>query len=106
VTFVNRSGKLFDPSMTSTTASSGEVEADEVYQDDLGTPSARVLPGKKVSFWIGHGVQSDKKFTITVPWGSSTLRTRSFGASRLGLRGDAASADAESLRFGQGTGLS
>jgi hypothetical protein len=69
VTFVNNSDKVFDPALTVGVASSGELEGAPVYQRGLDAPSARVLPGRRVSWWMGYGVADPRKVTLTVRMG-------------------------------------
>lgn len=69
ITFTNKSGQVFDPTLTFTQVSSGETEGDEIFQDGLGSPSNKVLPGKKISWWSGYGVENAKDCQLTVQMG-------------------------------------
>jgi hypothetical protein len=53
VTFVNKSGEVFDPALTTGSVTSGEREGDSVYQDGLDAPDNKILPGKKITWWMG-----------------------------------------------------
>jgi hypothetical protein len=69
-TFTNRTKKIYDPSMTSASASAAGEEGESVYQSGLGTPDNKVLPGKSVSWWMGYGVRSQKDLQLEVDIGS------------------------------------
>jgi hypothetical protein len=69
VTFTNNSDKVFDPALTTGAMSSGEREGDSVFQDGLDAPENKLLPGKKVTWWMGYGVDDPKRVTLTVSMG-------------------------------------
>ena len=69
VTFANNSDAVFDPSLTVGAASTGDTEAEVVYSRDLDPPHSRVLPGKRVTWWMGFGVTEPKRATLTVRMG-------------------------------------
>ena len=69
ITFVNHSGKVFDPSLTQGTVSSGDTEGASVYEDGLDAPDNKLLPGKKVTWWMGYGVKKAGQDTLTVRMG-------------------------------------
>lgn len=66
LTFTNRSGKVFDPSLTTGAVSSGGQEGESVYQDGLDAPDNKILPGKSVTWWMGYGVKDSRKVQLTV----------------------------------------
>jgi hypothetical protein len=66
LTFTNGSDEVFDPTLTTGAMSSGEREGDSVYQDGLDAPENKLLPGKKVTWWMGYGVDDPKHVTLTV----------------------------------------
>jgi len=70
ITFTNNSAKTFDPFYTTGKASSGETEAPPVRQAELRPPKNNVLPGKKVKWLMGFGVDDPKKLTVTVSMGT------------------------------------
>lgn len=69
ITFTNKSGEVFDPTLTTVKMSSADEEGEEVYQDGFDTPSNKLLPGKKVSWSAGFGIKSAKSQTVTVSMG-------------------------------------
>jgi hypothetical protein len=69
VTFVNNGDQVFDPSLTVGTASAGDTEGEVVYSRDLDPPHSVVLPGKRVTWWMGFGVTDAKRATLTVRMG-------------------------------------
>jgi hypothetical protein len=68
-TFVNKTNQVYDPSLTSASASAGGEEAESVYQDGLSTPDNKVLPGKSVTWWMGYGVKSQKDLQLQIDIG-------------------------------------
>ena len=59
VTITNGTGEAFDPSLAYVTASSAGVEADQVFDVEIGLdggPTTSVLPGESVTFPAGFGV--------------------------------------------------
>jgi hypothetical protein len=69
VTFANNSDAVFDPSLTVGTASAGDTEGEVVYSRELDPPHSVVLPGKRVTWWMGFGVTDPKQATLTVRMG-------------------------------------
>lgn len=69
VTFVNNSDEVFDPALTSGNATSGEREGESIFQSGLDAPDNKVLPGKKVTWWMGYGIDKPKDVTLTVSVG-------------------------------------
>ena len=65
-TFVNKTKEVYDPSLTTASASANGEEAESVYQDGLSTPSNKVLPGKSVTWWMGYGVKSQKDLQLQI----------------------------------------
>lgn len=69
VTVTNGTGKKYDPSMFSVTASSGEKEAEEIFDTDNGldgSPMTSVRDGKSIKFDIGFRVADPKDVTLEV----------------------------------------
>jgi hypothetical protein len=65
----NRTNKRFDPNLFSTTAATGDREAEEVFdssKDLNGSPSTVILPGHTKKFWIGYGVDKGKDLVLEV----------------------------------------
>jgi hypothetical protein len=65
-TFVNKTNEVYDPSLTTASASANGEESESVYQDGLDTPDNKVLPGKSVSWWMGYGVTSQNDLQLQV----------------------------------------
>jgi hypothetical protein len=65
-TFTNKTKEVYDPSLTTASASADGEEGESVYQSGLGTPDNKVLPGKSVSWWMGYGFQSQKGLQLEV----------------------------------------
>lgn len=68
-TFVNRTKEVFDPALTTGSASSNGTEAESVYQDGLDAPDNKVLPGKSVTWWMGYGFDSNKDVQLEISMG-------------------------------------
>jgi hypothetical protein len=68
-TFVNKTSKAFDPTSTTSSITSGGREGDSVFQDGLGTPESTVLPGKRVTWSMGYGVDDPDDVQVTVALG-------------------------------------
>ena len=69
VTIKNGSKKNYDPSQFYMTVSSGDQEAEQVYdsgQGISGTPSTTVLPGRSVTFKQAFGVKDPKDIVAEV----------------------------------------
>jgi hypothetical protein len=69
ITITNGTGKVYDPSLFNTTASSGGAEASSIFsssQGISGSPDTKVLPGKKVSFKDAYSVVDPKDITLEV----------------------------------------
>ena len=59
----------YDPSLFFTTLSSGESEAESIYDTDKGIeggPSTTIRPGKSAKFVIGYSVKNPKDLTMEV----------------------------------------
>ncbi|MDY7089721.1 MAG: hypothetical protein SYR96_32030 [Actinomycetota bacterium] len=65
-TFTNGTKDVFDPALTSGSASGDGEEADSIYQDGLDAPENKILPGKKVSWWMGYGFTTAKEIQLEV----------------------------------------
>jgi hypothetical protein len=63
-TFVNKTKEVYDPSLTTASASADGEEGESVYQNGLSTPDNKVLPGRSVSWWMGYGVKSQKQLQL------------------------------------------
>lgn len=68
-TFTNKTKEVFDPGLTSGSASSGGTEAESIYQDGLDAPDNKVLPGKSVTWWMGFGFDTDKDVQLDITVG-------------------------------------
>jgi len=68
-TFTNKTKEVFDPALTTASASAGGEEGESVYQDGLDAPDNPVLPGKSVTWWMGYGVQDTADTQLTVSLG-------------------------------------
>jgi hypothetical protein len=69
VTIKNTGTKPYDPSLFTTTVSSGEAESSEIFDSGKGlegSPSTKVRPGKTVKFPIGYTVLKPKDITMEV----------------------------------------
>jgi len=66
VTVINASDQPYKPIDFSSSMSSDGAEGSAVYDSDMMPPQTTVLPGKRVSFWIGYGVTTDKSLTVQV----------------------------------------
>lgn len=69
VTVKNGSKKAYDPAVFSMTASSGQAEAEQIFDSEKGlngSPSTKVLPGKTVKFKVGFSVKNPKDLTVEV----------------------------------------
>jgi hypothetical protein len=69
LTFTNNTKKVFDPALTTESITSGDSEGDSVFQDGLDSPDNKILPGHKVTWWVGYGVKNPKKLELTVNMG-------------------------------------
>ena len=60
--------KVYDASGFTTSATSGDQEAESVYDSGGGidSPSAKILPGKSLTFNIAYGYTPGQDFTLTV----------------------------------------
>jgi hypothetical protein len=68
-TFTNRTKEIYDPTLTTASASADGEEGESVFQDGLSTPTNKVLPGKAVSWWMGYGINSDKDLQLQLDIG-------------------------------------
>jgi hypothetical protein len=68
-TFHNGSGKVFDPSLSTASMSSADVEAGAIYGDRFDSPDTRLLPGHTVTWWEGYGAKSATRWTVEVSVG-------------------------------------
>lgn len=70
VTVKNTStGKALDPNLVYVTGQVGEAEVDSVYDSEKGvdsSPSAKILPGRSVSWKIVYGVTPGASITVQV----------------------------------------
>jgi hypothetical protein len=65
-TFTNKTQEVFDPALTTASASADGEEGESVYQNGLDAPDNKVLPGKSVTWWMGYGVKSKKDLQLEV----------------------------------------
>ncbi len=65
-TFKNNTKEVFDPALTSASASAGGVEGESIFQEGLDAPDNKLLPGKSVTWWMGYGVDTDKDIQLQV----------------------------------------
>jgi hypothetical protein len=65
-TFTNGTKDVFDPALTTGSATGGGTEGESIYQEGLDAPDNKVLPGKKVTWWMGYGLDSDKDLQLEV----------------------------------------
>jgi hypothetical protein len=69
VTIVNNTGKIYEPSMFTTTVQSANAEGDQVYDSQNGmegAPMTKVLPGRESKFKIAYGVESVEDIVMEV----------------------------------------
>lgn len=66
LTFTNNTAKVYDPSLTSGSITSGGREGGSVYQEGLDSPDTKILPGKSITWWMGYGVKNPGKVTFQV----------------------------------------
>lgn len=69
VTVTNDTGEPFDPTLVLVTATSGEAEAEELFDSEKGlngSPSTSIRPGKKVTFPVGFSVKDPKDVLVEV----------------------------------------
>jgi hypothetical protein len=67
VSVVNGSTKKFDPTLSSFNASSGDAEAEEIFDtghDLNGSPETSILPGKTLNWAIGFNVKDPNDLTV------------------------------------------
>lgn len=74
-TFRNNTQAVFDPTLTSASASAAGEEGESVYQDGLGTPDNKVLPGRSVSWWMGYGVKGRGDLQLEITMGLTDYGT-------------------------------
>jgi hypothetical protein len=63
VVIVNKTGKTFDPSMTTANVQSGDVEGEEIFDSANGfngSPDTKVLNGRQTKFKVAFGVANPK----------------------------------------------
>jgi hypothetical protein len=65
-TFTNKTKEIFDPSLTTASASADGEEGESVYQNGLDAPDNKVLPGRSVTWWMGYGLKSQKQLQLEV----------------------------------------
>lgn len=61
ITILNKSGKTFDPGLTSESVMSGDVEGSEIFDSEHnlgGSPSTKILNGRKVTYKVAFGVRN------------------------------------------------
>lgn len=67
ITIKNGTGKMFDPSMVSTSATTGEREAEDVFDDHVGgSPDTKILPGHVQKWPVAYGVVPHKDLVLQV----------------------------------------
>lgn len=66
VTVINGTDQPYEPIDFQSSMSSDGAEGSAVYDDGLTTPQTTVLPGKRVSFWIGYGLTTKDSLTVQV----------------------------------------
>ena len=69
VTIKNGTGKRFDPSSFYTTATTGDDEAEQVFDSEGGynaAPSTKLRAGRSVKLKIGYGVDKNSDFVVEV----------------------------------------
>ncbi len=69
LTFTNGTKKTFDPTLTTGNITSGDREGDSIFQDGLDAPDNKILPGRKITWWMGYGVDNPKDLTLDVSVG-------------------------------------
>ena len=65
----NGTKKRFDPSSFSTTAATGDRDAEQVFDSANGVsggPESKILPGRSKNFDIGYGIDRGKDFVLEV----------------------------------------
>ena len=69
ITLVNKSGKVFDPTMFSASMQSGNTEAEQVFDsanDVGGSPQTKLLNGREAKFQIAFNVSNPKDLVMEV----------------------------------------
>lgn len=67
ITIDNQTGQVYDPSQMYITGTTGERESEEAYDGDIGgSPSSKILPGRKTTFKNVWGVDKGKPFTMQI----------------------------------------
>lgn len=68
ITVVNGTGKVFDPSMFTSSAQSANLEGSAVYDGEGmgGGPSTKLLKGREAKFTIGFGVSDANDVVLQV----------------------------------------
>lgn len=75
ITIFNGTDSLYDPTMLSTSITSGGEPGDEIYDSNSGysgAPSTSLRPGKKVTFKAAYGVKNPKDLDLEVQPGYPT----------------------------------
>ncbi len=65
-TFKNNTKDVFDPALTTASASAGGTEGESIFQNGLDAPDNKLLPGKSVTWWMGYGLDTDKDIQLEV----------------------------------------
>ncbi len=65
-TFKNNTKDVFDPALTSGSASAGGTEGESIFQQGLDAPDNKVLPGKSITWNMGYGLDTDKDVQLQV----------------------------------------
>lgn len=68
-TFKNNTKEIFDPALTTGSASAAGTEGEAVFQEGLDAPDNKILPGKSVSWWMGYGFEANKDVQLEVSMG-------------------------------------
>jgi hypothetical protein len=80
ITVENQTGAIYDPSQMYVTATSGESESEEAYDGDLGgTPTGKVLPGRKINFQNVFGATKGQPFTMEIAAGYTADEESEYG---------------------------
>ena len=70
ITLTNTGDEGYDPALTYVTASSGQQEATQIFDDSLaGAPSTTILPGQSVSYQVGFSVADPAQIVMDVTGG-------------------------------------
>lgn len=69
VTIVNKTGKVYDPTLFSLTMQSGNEEASQIFDSENnlgGSPNTKILNGREAKFKVAFNVANPKDLVLEV----------------------------------------